>query len=72
MGRVLVPNGSEYVIREQFDDIGDSQVPQLTYVLSEVAEIILGAFNPQTIDSVRCCHTDIKKSLGAIEFRKKI
>jgi len=71
MGRVLVPSNLQYETREIFDNIVDSQMPQLTLVFSEVAEVILQAYSPEILDSVRCCHTDIKKSRSAIDFRLK-
>jgi hypothetical protein len=71
MGRVRVPTDFKSETRELFDAIVESQMPQLTYVFSEVAEIILKACSPETLDSVRCCHTDIKKCKNAIEIRLK-
>jgi hypothetical protein len=57
--------------RNVFDDIVDDQMANLTYIFSEVAEIIYKASGPKVLESVRCCSTDIEKAKDAIKFRKK-
>jgi hypothetical protein len=71
MGRLHVPRDTSHSIRDRFDDVIDSQMPQLTYVFSEVAEIILSAYPVDFLASVRCSEAGIKKCRKAIEFRNE-